>query len=1059
MKNISAWAIRHPITPIVLFVVLFFLGVVAFIRLPINLQPDISFPLVSVTIAQPGAAPTEMETQIAQKVEGSISSIGNVRNITTYIVEGSVLVQLEFQIGTPIDRAVTDVRDAVAKVRNDLPQGIMEPVVQRINIDGGAIAYYAVTTTSMTPEELSWFIDNNVTKRLLTVPGVAQVTRSGGVSREIRVELDPGRLQALGLTAFEVNEQLRALNLDAAGGRAQVGGGEQAIRVLGGAKTADALADTQIIASGGRSFRLREIADVHDGVAEVRSIARLNGRSATAFGIYKAKGASDVSVFRASQTELDKIQTETPAVHMTLTFSTVDHTLRTYDSSLSSLIEGSILAVVVVWLFLRNWRATFISALAIPLSAVPTFAFMQWMDFTLNQITLLALSLVAGVLVDDAIVEIENIVRHMRMGKTAYRAAMDAADEIGLAVVATSFTIIAVFLPVSFMGGVTGQFFRQFGLTVAVAVFISLMVARLLTPVLAAYSLRRDAMDMAVHADGPIMARYMSLLRWCVANRWKTIACGAVFFLLSIGAMTLIPQSFVPPEDFASSELDIELPPGGTLEDTARVSAAATALVRKSPEVRNVVEFVGSDDGEIRTAVLYISLVPRSERKLSQKEWEQHMMSILNQVPDGQLNFSNGGGGRDIEFFLVGDDPPLVEKTGHQVLAEMRTLSEIRDPRIKGDLPRPEIVVKPRLDVAAQLGVSVQSISQTIRIATLGDLPQNGAKFSLSDRQIPIRVSLIESARRDLSTLENLPVPTTSGATVPLKSVADLSFGQGPSAVRRYNQSRRLRFGADLSPGVQFGTGIKKIYALPTMKHLPQGVRMVKTGDTEFFQEMMQNFALAIGAGVLMVLAVLVLLFARLFQPITILSALPLSLGGAAIALLLTNRPFSISVVIGFLMLMGIVAKNSILLVDFAIEEMRAGKSRLESIMESGHKRARPIVMTTVAMVAGMLPVAMGFAGDSDFRSPMAIAVIGGLITSTLLTLVIVPAVFTVFDDLERWLAPKAGKLLADPIGTPSGRLPGAPVAGVPIALGPNSAGILPSSALAAGEGEGSGEP
>ncbi|MEA3133278.1 MAG: hypothetical protein QOG17_1124, partial [Gammaproteobacteria bacterium] len=951
MKNISAWAIRHPITPIVLFVVLFFLGVVAFIRLPINLQPDISFPLVSVTISQPGAAPTEMETQIAQKVEGSISSIGNVRNITTYIIEGSVDISLEFQIGTPIDRAVTDVRDAVAKVRNELPQGIMEPLVQRINIDGGAIAYYAVTTTSLTPEELSWYVDNNVTKRLLAVPGIAQVSRSGGVSREIRVELDPGRLQALGLTAYEVNEQLRGLNLDTAGGRAQVGGGEQSIRVLGGAKTAAALADTQIFARGGRSLRLREIADVRDGNQEIRSMARLNGRPATAFGIFKAKGASDVSVFRAVQAELDKMQIETPAVHMTLTFTTVAHTQRTYDSSLSSLIEGSILAVIVVWFFLRNWRATLISALAIPLSAVPTFAFMQWMDFTLNQITLLALSLVAGVLVDDAIVEIENIVRHMRMGKSAYQAAMDAADEIGLAVVATSFTIIAVFLPVSFMGGISGQFFRQFGLTVAVAVFISLLVARLITPVLAAYFLRRDMVRTGPHADGPIMALYMSLLRWCVAHRWRTMAGGTVFFALSIVALLVIPQAFFPPEDFASSQLSIELPPGGTLEDTARVSAAAAAVLRKSPEVTDVVEFVGSDQGEIREGNTYISLVPRSKRKLSQKEWEQAMIPILNQVPDGQLNFSGQGpgGGRDVEFFLVGDDPALVEKTGHQVLAEMRTLGEIRDPRIRGDLPRPEIVVKPRFDVAAQLGVSVQSISQTIRIATLGDLPQNGAKFSLSDRQIPIRVSLTEGARRDLSTLENLPVPTSAGGAVPLKTVADLSFGQGPSAVRRYNQVRRLRFGADLSPGVVLGTAVKKIYDLPTMKNLPHGVRFVKTGDTEFFQEMMENFALAIGAGVLMVFAVLVLLFARLFQPITILSALPLSLGGAAIALLLANRPFSIAVVIGFLMLMGIVAKNSILLVDFAIEEMRAGKSRLEAIMESGHKRSRPIVMTTVA--------------------------------------------------------------------------------------------------------------
>jgi multidrug efflux pump subunit AcrB len=1046
VRNISAWAIRHPITPIVLFVVLFFLGVVAFIRLPVNLQPDIAFPLVSVRISQPGAAPAEMETQIAQKVEGSISSIGNVRHIETWIIEGSVNIFLEFQIGTPIDRAVTDVRDAVAKVRNDLPQNIMEPLVQRENVDGGAFSYYGVTTTSSTPVQLSWFIDNTVTKRLLNVPGVAQVTRSGGVDREIRVELDPGRMEALGLTAVQVNEQLRTLNLDAAGGRAQVGGGEQAIRVLGGAQTAQQLADSQIIGPGGKSVQLREIANVHDGVAEVRSIARLNGRPATTFGVFKAKGASDVAVAKMVQAELDKILKENPAIQMTTVFTTVDHTLRTYHSALSALIEGSVLAVVVVWFFLRNARATVISALAIPLSAVPTFAFMQWMDFTLNEITLLGLSLVAGVLVDDAIVEIENIVRHMRMGKSGYQAAIDAADEIGLAVVATSFTIIAVFLPVSFMGGVSGQFFKQFGLTVAAAVFISLLVARLITPVLAAYALRSDALKVHV-ADGPVMTRYLSLLRWCVANRWKTIAFGAIFFVLSVGGLAVIPKAFVPPEDFASSELDIQLPPGGTLEDTSRVAAAAAAILKKSPEVTDVVEFVGDSDGEIRNASLYITLVPRSAREMSQKQWEQHMIPLLDQVPDGHLNFSDGNG-RDVQLYLTSDDPELLARAGHKVLAEMQKLTEIHEPRIKDDIPRPEIVVHPRLDIAAELGVSVQSISQTIRIATLGDLPQNGAKFSLTDRQIPIRVSLIESSRRDLTTLENLPVPTASGGTVPLKTVADLSFGEGPSAVRRYNQSRRLFFEADLSPGVELGTATEKIHALPALKNLPEGVHLVETGNTEFMTELFQNFLLAIAAGILMVLAVLVLLFARLFQPITILSALPLSLGGAVLALLLTARPFSLPVVIGILMLMGIVAKNSILLVDFAIEEMRAGKPRLQAILESGHKRARPIVMTTVAMVAGMLPVAVGWGGDSDFRSPMAIAVIGGLITSTLLTLVIVPAVFTVFDDLERWIAPKAGKLLAEPIGTPTGRLPSNPRA-----LGPTSTGILPGNTVTASDG------
>ncbi len=619
--------------------------------------------------------------------------------------------------------------------------------------------------------------------------------------------------------------------------------------MLGGAKSAEALGDTLIIVPGNKSVRLNEIADVHDGIAERRSLARLNGRPATAFQLYKAKGVSDVSTAAGVAAELVKIQKDNPSLHIEQIFTTVQHTIKTYHSALEALIEGSILAVAVVWLFLRNWRATLISALAIPLSAIPTFAFMQWMGFTLNEITLLSLSLVAGVLVDDAIVEIENIVRHMRMGKSGFRAAMEAADEIGLAVVATSFTIIAVFLPVSFMGGVSGQFFKQFGLTVAAAVFISLMVARMITPVLAAYALNRDAIPH--RDDGPIMTAYVGVLKWCVANRWKTISFGFLFFVLSVGGGMLLPKAFVPPEDFSTSILNIELPPGGKLEDTARISAAATAILRKQPEVTDVVEFVGTDSADVRQATVFVSMVPRSQRTASAKEFEQRLMPLLNQVPDAHISFQNFGfgGGRDITLYLVGDDPALTERTGHRLLDEMRGLKEIRSPRINGDMPRPEIVVHPRLDLAAQLGVSVQSISETIRIATLGDLPQNGAKFALSDRTIPIRVSLPERSRRDLTTLENLPVPTSAGASVPLKSVADISFGQGPSSVRRYNQSRRLYIDADLAPGVQLGTANEKVHALPALKNLPQGVRLVETGDTEFMNELIANFVIAVDGG------------------------------------------------------------------------------------------------------------------------------------------------------------------------------------------------------------------
>ncbi|MFZ9709508.1 MAG: efflux RND transporter permease subunit [Steroidobacteraceae bacterium] len=1010
MRNISAWAIRNPTLPIVLFVVLTFLGLVGFQRLPINLNPDVSFPLVIVQVAQPGAAPSEIETQITQKIEGAVRGIADVRNISSRASEGSSTTTIEFQIGTPVDRAVSDVRDAVSRIRSDLPEGVDEPQVSRIDVEGGAIAYYAVSTTERSLEQLSWYVDNTVSKRLLGLPGVAQVSRGGGVTREIRVELDPARMQALGVTAAEVNQQLRTINLNAPGGRVQVGGGEQAVRVLGSAETALTLGDTQIRVAGGATVRLRDIAEVRDDVAEQRSISRLNGRPATNFSVAKARGSSEVATLDVVEAEIEKLLKESPDIAITRVFTTVETTRRSYRSAMMAMIEGSILAVLVVLVFLRDWRATIISALAIPLSAIPTFAFMYAMDFTLNGISLLALSLVAGVLVDDAIVEIENIVRHMRMGKSGFQAALDAADEIGLAVVATSATIIAVFLPVGFMGGFTGQYFKQFGLTVAAAVFFSLLVARLITPLVAAYTLKPH--DEIRSADGPLMNSYLEALRWSLEHRRTTLIGGTVFFLVSIGLFVAVPKGFVPPQDFSSSQIEIELPPGVQLEETARIAAKVTEIVRRQPEATDIIESIGG--GEVRQATIYVTLVPRNQRDVSQSEWEERIQPLFASIPDARISFGGGdpGGGRAVTLYLTGEDPVRLENAARAAAAAMRELPELRDARVVGDMPRPEVLVRPRLDLAAELGVSVAAISQTIRIATLGDLPQNAAKFSLADRQVPIRVSLLENSRRDLATLENLPVRTATGGTVPLKAVADISFGQGPSAIRRYNQSRRVVLDADLAPGAQLGPALAKVYALPEIKQLPEGVRLVEFGQAEFIKELFSNFLLAIIAGLLLVFAVLVLLFSRVFQPITILSALPLSVGGAVIALMLVGQPFSLPVVIGFLMLMGIVGKNSILLVDFAIEEIRAGKSRTEALIEAGHKRARPIVMTTVAMVAGMIPVALALEG-SEFRAPMGISVIGGLITSTVLTLVIVPAMFSVVDDVERWIGPRALRWLS----------------------------------------------
>ncbi len=1024
MKNISAWAIRHPVLPMVLFAVLLFAGMVAFIRLPITLNPPIAFPIVNVSISQPGAAPEEVETQIVRRVEAAVAGIDDIDHIYSTATQGEADITVQFRIGTPIDRAVADVRNAVTQVQVDLPPDVMPPIVQQARVDGGPIVYYDVSARGMTPQAISWFIDNTITKRLLTVPGVAQVSRFGGVDREVRVELDPARMQALGITAAQVNEQLRDLNIDLPGGQADLGDGEQLIRVLGGADTVHQLAHTLIILPGGRYARLGDIADVRDGSAEIRSVDLFNGRPAISFGVYQAKGASDVAVLKRVEQALAKVRKQYPAVTISRTFTTVTYTKENYHSAMSALLEGSALAVLMVWIFLRDVRATLISALAIPLSAIPTFLFMQWIGFSLNQITLLALSLVSGVLVDDAIVEIENIVRHKRMGKSAFQAALDAADQIGLAVIATSATIIAVFLPVSFMGGIIGQFFKQFGLTVAAAVFFSLLVARLLTPVIAAYALKSDLPHHT--GDGPIMRRYLQVLQWCVRNRWKTIACGTLFFVLSLAGLMVMPKSFIPESDSANTALHIELPPGVNLADTKKVANEAYHIVASQPQVTSVDESVG-DNGSLNSADLYITLVPRSKRDISQTKWQDKVLGLLEAIPDARMNFQTQNGDSDghaITIDITGDDLGLLTRTARRVMEQMRKLPGVIDVGSQDDLPQPQILIRPRFDLAARLGVTVASISDTIRIATLGDLMQNDAKFTLPDRQVPILVSLKSSARHDLSTLENLPVPTSSGGTVPLKAVADISFGQGPVSIHSRDQSLTVAIDADLN-GIQLGTAMKEIYAVPALKHLPPGVRLVPAGNAQLMSELFADFGIAMVTGLLMVFAVLVLLFVRVLQPLTILSSLPLSLGGAVLALWVTDKPLSLGVMIGFLMLMGIVAKNAILLVDFAIEEMRAGKDRLTALLEAGHKRARPIVMTTFAMVAGMLPVALAV-GD-EFRAPMAIAVIGGLITSTALTLIVVPAGFTLIDDIERWVGPKLRRaLIAEPTAAPPERQPAA---------------------------------
>ncbi len=1033
-RNISAWSIRNPIVPIVFFAGLMLLGVLSFMRMDIQQQPDIEFPAAIITISQPGAAPTEIENQITQRVESAIRSISGVVSMSSTASEGSSRTFVEFQLGEDVNEAVNEVKNAIDQVRGELPDGILEPQVIKAVNSSMPIVYYALQTDDMTIEQLSWFIDDTVAKRLLAIEGVAEVSRNGGVDREILVTLNPARMQAMGVTAGQVNAALRQINVNTAGGRAEIGGTRQSVRVLGNAADAFALSQTDISLGGGRTVKLADIADVRDSFGEITSIAKFGGKPVATFGITRARGASDVSVFDAAVTELAEIEKEFPGVRFRQMYTTVDYTKSQYESSIAAMVEGAILAVVVVFFFLRDWRATAISAIAIPLSAIPTFWAMDLMGFTLNQLSLLALGLVAGILVDDAIVEIENIVRHMRMGKSAYQASIDAADEIGLAVVATTFSIVAVFLPVGLMPGVSGQFFKNFGLTVVVSVLISLAVARTITPMVAAYFLK--AHGEAEHATGTWMNRYLAVLHWSLdagkaiayrarnrrangklglGTRLKARLLDHRIWMMGVGAgalaltgvlLMVIPGAFFPTQNNDFAAISVEMVPGTTLAQTEEVMARVTKIVQDRPETEGVLQRISEANGRAM-------IMLKEERATTSEQFENELTPVLQQIPDARVAFQSitgmqggSGTGRAISIMLSGSDSQLLDDTAAKLVEQMKGVQEIVAPRISADMRRPEVQIKPRLDLAASLGVTTQALGQAIRVATIGEIDQNAAKFSLSDRQVPIRVRLPEEARRDIANIANLPVPTATGGSVPLSRVAEITFGSGPSSIQRYNQQRRVFIGADLGPGVVKGPAMAAIKSLPVLQNLPRGISTAPFGADQWQKEMIDSLAFALPAGILLVFAVLVLLYHRVISPLVNMGSLFLAPLGGLLALVITGQHLSMPVYIGMLMLFGIVAKNSILLIDFSIEEMARGASKFEAIIEAGHKRAQPIVMTTVAMTAGMIPTAVSLTGDGAWRAPMGTVVIGGLIMSTALTLLIVPAAFSLADGVEKRLGP-----------------------------------------------------
>ena len=1064
--NFSAWAIKNPIAPILGFFMVMFLGWQSFNRLPITRFPNIDVPLIAVSVSQSGAAPAELETQVTRKIEDALAGITGVKNVTSSITDGLSTTTAEFRLDVPTQIALNDTKDAVDRVRGDLPSTVDTPVVSKIDVEGQAILTYAVSSPGMTVEELSWYVDDTVTPALRAKSGIGRIDRYGGADREVRVTLDPLKLDSFGITASEVNAQLRMTNADVGSGRSKLGNGEQAIRTLGDAASAKQLEETTIALRSGRFVRLGDLGTITDTYEEQRSYSRFNGAPVVTFSIFRAKGASEVTVAETVMDTLAQLTKAHPEVQILKVDDSVQYTYGNYEAALHTLLEGALLAVIVVFLFLKNWRATLISAVALPLSAIPTFWIMDLLGFSLNLVSFLALTLATGILVDDAIVEIENIARHIRMGKTPYRAAIEAADEIGLAVIATTMTIVAVFVPVSFMPGIPGQYFRQFGMTVAIAVLFSLLVARLITPLMAAYLMRSSDANLEHGGkDGPVMRGYLWLIRhtlgtshvgktlggtsgrrlkigpitfekgFPVGHYYLTLTAAVVILIISVKAMMTVPGSFLPPEDVSRFAISVELPTGSSLDDTDRATNAMLDLIKDVDGVGSIFVLDGSSpkgDLDVRRASMTVVLdrldhsllfkmsyllnkvpvvswfIPQIEsqgRLRPQNEIEAEVFQRLANVPDVRIFKLNDRGERDISFSIKSSNAKELNIATRDLEAALRGDPLLANVSAEGALPRPELQITPRLDEAARLGVTTAQIAETLRIAMIGDIDAGLAKMSIDNRQIPVRVQLADAVQTDIGRIAALRVTTATGASVPLSAVADVRVGDGPGAISRLNRQRLATIGANLPVGVALDTATARFREITDSVKLPPSVQISEAGDAEIQQELNISFMNAMAMGLMLVLTVLILLFKSVIQPFTILFSLPLAIGGVAAGLIITGNAVSMPVLIGILMLMGVVTKNAILLVDFAVEMRNQGMGRLEALIESGHKRAQPIVMTSIAMSAGMLPSALGVGEGGAFRAPMAIAVIGGIIVSTVLSLVVVPSFFLIMDDIQYWLA------------------------------------------------------
>jgi len=1015
--NISEMAIRRPVSTVMLIVCMLVLGLMSYINLPVELFPDVSFPIVSISTTYPGASAREMETLVAKPLEDAVSALNGIEHITSTSSNGIATVIIQFKLEKSIKEAANEVTEKVALVRKKLPLDADEPIIARVDPNATPVLFYAITGRQSL-SEITEFARDELKNQLQKVNGVAEVSILGGQEREVQIMLNPALLSQYKISPSQVSARLQQENLDFPSGQIDTGKSVIVMRTVNAYKTAQQIAQTPITINGGKVLLLSDLGQVQDGFKDLSSRTWWNGQPAVVLSIQKQSGTNTVDMAHRLEAEVEKIREDLPpGMKIDLSFDTAKFIEESKDGAMEELLVGSLLAVIVIFLFLRTVRGTIIAAIAIPTSVISTYTFMNMLGFSLNFMSLMGLSLVVGILVDDAVVDLENIYRHIEMGEHPFRAAINATNEIGLAVVATTFSIVAVFAPVGFMGGMIGRFFRQFGLTVSCAVLVSLLVARTLTPMLAAYFLKpMPAKHVDEHAAAVkgIGGSYQGILRWALRRRFSTLGIAILIFVLAIPIASLLPAGFAPKNDREEFSIGVDLPSGSSLGQTAGILWEIAKRVKTEPLVESLLITAGSSRGATDAGSVSVTLKSKKEgRRESAASVQTRLQKLTENIPGAIISYretqgvDDGTGNTfDMNLSLQGDKLEDLQMVADKLVGRLHQMSVVKVSKTSTGTPRQELHLKVDQRRAMELGITPAILASTIRAASLGDL---ASQMRLDNTNVDIRVRLSNAERYDYERLRSLPVQTASGAQIPLGALAEIRFELGPTNINRYDRERQVMVYANAIPGASLSEIINPVTAELKKMQLPPGVKYQFQGQAERMKDSFSSMGQAMLLAVIFIYLILASQFEHFLHPLTIMAALPLSFAGAFLGLFLANQELGLFTLIGIVMLLGLVVKNSILLVDYSITLIKSGMERNAALLLAGPVRLRPILMTTIAMIAGMLPVALKLTAGSETRAPMAVAVIGGLITSTLLTLLVVPVVFTLMDDFVHWVSRVTG--------------------------------------------------